>query len=121
MFPMRMKERDSSDRRRAGRLRCAQAKCQFGQITDMSRTGLRCLTKRPVTLPEGKVTHLRISCADRTMIVPAHPIHSRPGKDGMFRTGFLFVGLSERHIDELMSLARAAATTDGCVGKLRVA
>ena len=118
MFPMRLKEPDPSERRRGGRLRCSHTKCQFGQITDMSRTGLRCLTRRPVTLPEGKVTHLKITCADRTIVVPARPVHSRPGKDGMFRTGFLFVGLSEQHADQLMALARAAATSDGCIGRM---
>lgn len=81
----------------------------------MSSTGLRCITRRALKIPEGQCTHLKIACAGRNLVVAGRPVHSVKRADGSFETGFIFVGLSDEHAAELIALARTAISTDGCL------
>lgn len=97
------------NRRRAGRVRCDLTTCQYGTVVNISRTGLRVVTRKPLpTLPAGASTNLTVTAAGRSMSVPARPVHNRPRPDGLFDVGFQFVGITEAAARELMDLARTA-------------
>ncbi|MFN7022478.1 MAG: PilZ domain-containing protein [Phycisphaerales bacterium] len=97
------------DRRRAGRIRCTLTTCQYGTVVNLSKSGLRVATRRPISLlPAGASVNLCITAAGQSMVVPARPVHNRPRPDGMFDVGFQFVGLTERTCRELIQLARTA-------------
>lgn len=104
------KDRSPHDnRRRAGRVRCNLTQCQFGPIVNLSRTGMRVVSRKPIALlPAGASVNVKITAAGATICVPARPVHARPRPDGMFDVGFQFVGLSEKDSNELMDLARTA-------------
>lgn len=102
----------TTNRRQLGRVKCASMSCQFGPVSDLSKSGLRVLTKRPMVLPEGAATHLRLTCAGQTMVVAARPTYSRPRADGLCDTGFMLIGLSEEGSRALIALARTAAMAD---------
>lgn len=110
------------DRRRAGRVRCTLTTCQFGTVVNLSRTGLRVATRKPVTLlPAGASLNLTITAAGQTIVVPARPVHNRPRPDGMFDVGFQFVGLTEKACSELLSIARTAWDATLLPGSQRMA
>jgi hypothetical protein len=97
------------NRRRAGRVRCTLTACQFGTILNISKTGMRVATRKPVQLlPAGATLNVEITAAGQSMTVPARPIHIRPRPDGRFDVGFQFVGLTEKTSRELIQLARTA-------------
>jgi hypothetical protein len=97
------------DRRRGGRVLCNLTTCQFGTVMNISRTGMRVISRRLVpTMPAGKSTNLTITAAGRTMTVPGRSVHNRPRPDGMFEVGFQFVGITEAQAKELIELARTA-------------
>ncbi|GEM_PF-1996554 len=97
------------ERRRGGRVRCTLTTCQYGTVMNISRTGMRVSTRRPVPiLPAGASVNVKISVAGLSMCVPARPVHNRPRPDGMFDVGFQFVGITERVSIDLIQLARTA-------------
>ena len=118
MFPTRISKVDPSNRRRAGRVRCEQTSCQHGPIIEMSKSGVSVLTSRRMTLPEGKFVLLKITCAGRTLVVPARPVISRRAKSGGYRTGFKFQGLDDRAAEHMLELVRTASSTDGCLHRM---
>jgi hypothetical protein len=98
-----------SERRRAGRVRCNLTMCQYGTVMNLSKTGMRVATRKPVPmLPAGASVNVQITAAGQTLSVPARPVHNRPRADGMFDVGFQFVGLTEKGSRELLLLARTA-------------
>lgn len=111
MAKMKLKNpMDSRDeRRRAGRVRCNLTTCQYGTVVNISRTGMRVATRKPVpVLPAGASVNVKITVAGMSMTVPARPVHNRPRPDGMFDVGFQFVGLTEKNCSDLLALARTA-------------
>lgn len=110
-----------SERRRAGRVRCSQTSCQFGPISDFSRTGVKVLSAKPIKVPAGKTVNLRIACAGVTAIVPARVVANRRGADGRVQTGFEFVDLRPEWANALNELARIASSDAGRVHQLKFA
>lgn len=97
------------ERRRGGRVRCDLTTTQYGPVLNISKTGLRILSRRVIaTMPAGASTTLKVSAAGRTMCVPGRAVHNRPRADGMFEVGFQFVGITEAVARDLIDLARAA-------------
>jgi c-di-GMP-binding flagellar brake protein YcgR len=98
-----------ADRRRAGRVRCTLTSCQFGEVLNISRTGMRVLSRKLVpTMPPGKSVQLAINAAGQTMVVAGRPVHNRPTPEGLFEVGFQFVDITEAQERELIDLARIA-------------
>lgn len=98
-----------SERRRGGRVRCDLTTCQFGSIVNISRTGMRVVSRKLVpVMPPGASMPVAVSAAGRTMQVPARVVHNRPRADGMFEVGFQFVGITEATARDLVDLARTA-------------
>jgi len=84
------------NRRKAGRVRCDLTSCQFGAVLNISRTGMRVLSRKVIaTMPPGASTNVKVTAAGRSMTVPARSVHNRPRPDGMFEVGFQFVGITE--------------------------
>jgi hypothetical protein len=100
-----------TEKRRAGRLPCMEAKCQFGPLADLSRSGAKVLARKPITIPENTSVNLRIECNDACIMVPARPTSSRKRRDGMYDVGFEFLNVSEQMGRALVQLMRTAAVT----------
>ena len=99
----------NNNRRKAGRVRCDLTTCQYGTVLNLSRTGMRVLSRRMVpTMPPGASTNMTVTAAGRSMTVPARAVHNRPRADGMFEVGFQFVGITEAAAKNLIDLARTA-------------
>lgn len=98
-----------TDRRRGGRVRCDLTTCQFGTVVNISRTGMRVVSRRMIpSMPPGSSMPLTVTAAGRSLLVPARPVHNRPRPDGMFEVGFQFVGITEAVARDLVELARTA-------------
>lgn len=110
-----------SDRRRAGRVRCVATKCQFGPVSDFSRTGIKVVTKRAIKVPEGKTVNLQIEAVGARMIVPGRVVNNRRRTDGLFEAGFEFVGVDDRWASALATMARIASADCDVIHKLKFA
>src|SRR5262249_27054758 len=98
-----------NNRRKAGRVRCDLTTCQFGTVLNISRTGMKVLSRKMIpTMPPGASTNVTVTAAGRSMSVPARSVHNRPRADGMFEVGFQFVGITEAAAKNLVELARTA-------------
>lgn len=98
-----------TDRRRGGRVRCDLTTCQFGAVVNISRTGMRVVSRRLIpTMPPGSSMPVTVTAAGRSLQVPARAVHNRPRPDGMFEVGFQFVGITEAVARDLIDLARTA-------------
>lgn len=98
-----------TDRRRGGRVRCDLTTCQFGAVVNISRTGMRVVSRKMVpAMPPGSSMPVKVTAAGRTLQVPARAVHNRPRADGMFEVGFQFVGITEAVARDLVDLARTA-------------
>lgn len=97
------------ERRRAGRVRCGLTTCQFGTVVNISKSGMRVVSRKLVpTMPPGASIQLMITAAGRSMAVPGRPVHNRPRPDGTFEVGFQFAEITEAQARELIELARTA-------------
>lgn len=99
---------DRHERRRSGRVHCALTHCQFGALADISRDGCRVISKKPISLPDGKSVNLKIQAVGTKVLVSARPVSCRIRPDGRYDVGFQFFNLSEEAREELMDLARTA-------------
>lgn len=99
---------NGQDRRKTGRLPCEQTTCQFGEIRDLSRSGARVVCKKPIDLPEGACTHLRISAHGQTVVIPARAANARKRSDGRYDVGFQFVAMTPELTRALIEMAMSA-------------
>ncbi|HVU64824.1 MAG TPA: PilZ domain-containing protein [Phycisphaerales bacterium] len=105
-------EPSRNERRTAGRITCSHTKCQFGEVTNLSKGGCRVVAKRPVDLPEGRSVNLQIKAAGASMVVPACLVSCRQRADGRYEHGFQFVGITDEMRREIIMFARAAADNE---------
>jgi hypothetical protein len=96
------------DRRRAGRITCAQTKCQFGEVKDLSKGGCRVLARKPLVLPEDASVNLVVKAMGATLTVPGKPVSCRQRADGKWEIGFQFLDLTDAQCREVLGFARAA-------------
>ena len=106
------------ERRKAGRIRCSQTMCQFGPVGDLSRTGCRVISRKPLRLPEGASVNLRIEASGSAVVAPASPVSCKKRGDGKYDIGFRFNGLPENSVRELLELVRSATHTDSHLHRL---
>ena len=52
-------------------MRCALTTCQYGQVSNMSKTGCRVVSKKPIALPPGATVNLEIKSACMEVTVTA--------------------------------------------------
>jgi PilZ domain len=104
---------DRLERRKSGRVRCAQTHCQLGPIADLSRDGCRVICKRPIEPETAEPVDLRLRVADAEMSMPAHPVACRKRGDGRYDIGFKFTNLTDKTRQELAALARTAVDSVG--------
>lgn len=109
----RREDMGGSERRRAGRVLCAQTTCQFGPVSDFSRTGVKVLSKRPLKVPTDKSVNMEIQTAGAKLVIPARVVNNRKRRDGLYETGFAFVGIDERWNEALATMARIASSDAG--------
>ncbi len=103
------RDKKDVDRRRAGRVRCGLTTCQYGAVVNISKSGMRVVSRKMVPAPPpDSVMQLIITAAGKTLTVPGRPVHNRPRSDGAFDVGFQFVGITETQARELVELARVA-------------
>jgi hypothetical protein len=102
---------ENLERRKAGRIRCSQTLCQLGPIADLSRDGCRVISKKPLSVPEGKSVILRINVAGIELSVPAQQVSCRARRDGKHDVGFRFVAVADESRRELMNVLRAALSS----------
>jgi hypothetical protein len=126
MFPIKDRDQPAApaspkDRRRAGRVRCSGTKCQFGPVSDFSRTGIKVLTKKPIKVPEGKTVNLTIEVAGAKLVVPGRVINNRRRTDGVYETAFEFWGIDERWNAALATMGRIASTDCEHIHKVKFA
>ena len=98
-----------AENRRAGRLQCIEAICQFGQVVDLSKAGAKVIAKKAMTLPEGASVNLRLEVMGSCMLVPARPVVNRKRPDGKFEIGFQFLHVDDRMGRALIQMMRTAA------------
>lgn len=103
------KDQARDDRRRAGRVRCGLTTCQYGKVMNISKSGMRVLSRRSVPdTARGVAMKLVINAAGRTLTVLGRPVNNRARPDGQVEVGFQFVGITEEQGRELMEFARIA-------------
>ena len=102
---------DNLERRKAGRVRCSQTLCQLGPIADLSRNGCRVISKKPISVPEGKSVILHIIVAGIELSVPAQQVSCRARRDGKHDVGFRFMAVADESRRELMHVLRAALSS----------
>lgn len=102
---------ENLERRKAGRVRCSQTLCQLGPIADLSRDGCRVISKKPISVPEGKSVVLHINVAGMELSLPAQQVSCRARRDGKHDVGFRFVAVADTSRRELMNVLRAALTS----------
>lgn len=98
----------ASDRRQAGRLICAHTQCQLGEVRDLSRTGVRVVSKRSVNIPDDACVHLTIEAQGQTLVLPARPTWTRKRADGRHETGFQFLTIGPEMTTRICQFARTA-------------
>lgn len=104
-----MPNSSGSNRRRTGRLVCEGLACQYGQIADISATGMKLLNKKLPPMEVGEVAQIKFSGLGDGTALPAQLVRLIKKKDGWFECGFKFWNLDEVQIRALSSLARIAA------------
>lgn len=75
----------AKNKRRAGRLRCELMFCDFGEILDLSRTGMRVKVKGLSAYSVGQAYSLTIKGPGATFVVGAKVVWVR--KTGLFNSG----------------------------------
>ena len=107
-----MEQPKRQERRKAGRISCAQTTCQFGELRDLSRDGCRVLSKKPLVLPEGASVNLQVKAQGTSLVVPGHPVSCRQRVDGKYEIGFQFLELTDEKRREVIGFARAALNNE---------
>lgn len=83
--------------------------CQFGPVSDFSRTGIKVLTKKPIKVPPEKTVNLNIEVAEARLVVPGRVVSNRRRPDGLYETAFEFWGIDERWNAALAAMGRFAS------------
>jgi len=96
------------NQRRSVRLPCAGARCQFGAVMDLSKSGCRVLAKKPLELPAGATVNLRLETHGVTLLVPGRPVCNRKRPDGRVDIGFEFVITGPEMASDLMEFVRVS-------------
>ena len=100
---------NGSDRRRGGRLVCEGITCQYGQVADLSCTGMKLLTRKLPQIEVGTKAVMRFTGINVDVLLPAELTRVTKRKDGWFDCGFRFPDLDTRQRATLAQLARIAA------------
>ncbi len=114
--PVSNTDGQSDDHRRAGRIKCDYLYCRhgrkhFGQIIDLSKTGMRVVRKAMTRLPKGAQTEL-ILCWHQAQV----PVWTRVAwerKIGLFThlLGMEFINVTPDVTAVILSLANKARTS----------
>jgi len=105
-------DQTQQQRRKSGRIFCAQTKCQFGSVEDLSREGCRIASKQRLEIPPGKSVNIQFTAPGLSLVVPARLVVCRPREDGKYDLGFQFIGLTQEGVREVINFARAAADNE---------
>jgi c-di-GMP-binding flagellar brake protein YcgR len=98
----------SFERRKAGRVRCVQTRCQLGTITDLSRDGCRVVCRNPSTIPRELTVNLKIVAEDSSIIISAYQVSCRKRTDGKYNVGFRFDHAHPDSRRNILAFARCA-------------
>lgn len=99
----------AADRRRAGRVKTPGVLCEWGQVLDLSSTGLRVLHKGARPAHEGDEMPLTIRSRLSTFTVNARAVRITKLGFRKWQVGVQILDASEEARRELCILARAAA------------
>ena len=110
-IPSRQPSFDRDERRRTGRIGCGLTMCQFGAVSDMSRTGCRVLSRKKIVVPEGKSVNLRFEASGAGMVLAARPVSCRVRDDGWHDVGFVYLDQSEETQRQVAAFARSVLYT----------
>lgn len=62
---------DPVNRRRAGRLNCAELKCTLGTVVDVSMRGFRVMSKKDPEFLRGQIFEIELESMGQAMLLPA--------------------------------------------------
>lgn len=102
-----------TDNRKAGRLACHALECQHGEVTDLSRTGARLITKRGSKLKVGEKLQLELGAWSGKLSVMAEAVWSKPGRfrlrgGGGGEVGLRFIDVDPAKAQAIGEMARLA-------------
>ncbi|CAN5845189.1 hypothetical protein BH11PLA1_BH11PLA1_14210 [soil metagenome] len=95
----------AAKRTRAHRYRAAGFATPFGEVKDLSSTGMKIASARKPQLEKGQKASMRLSSAFQQVVVTARVAWIRPTSDG-FQVGFQFVELTDATRCAIESLAK---------------
>jgi len=108
--PLAFGKRESEqERRRHGRLRCEDLRCDVGQIRDLSASGMQVFRKGGSIAKLGAQMQLVITYMDASMAVDARCVRADRTGFRKHLYGFEFINLTDEQRSRLTALARIAA------------
>lgn len=99
--------------RRAGRLRCDMLNCTFGQVVDLSATGMRVQHRGSLKIKVGEMTDLTLSFASAEVSLKTRVVWMRRTGFRRHEIGFEFCDVSGEAQQCLMEIARCATKIAG--------
>jgi hypothetical protein len=100
------------NRRRGGRLRCQDLRCDLGQILDISSTGMRVAVGRRPAAEEGSVLPVVFSTPDGTVKLWTRVARCKRHDSSRRELGLEFVDPTPEQLQLLRSMARGIAIND---------
>jgi len=99
---------DASDRRRCGRIRCEQLFTRFGEVLDLSASGMRALCKRWRAPRVGAELEIEIRHPQGVARIPSKIMWVRRKGLRTYEVGFEFVHEDEASREKLTEITRLA-------------
>ncbi len=101
---------DAADnRRRAGRLTCSMLESSFGEVVDLSVTGMRCRSSKPIDVASGQVVDFHLKTLAGDMAMQGRVVWTTKKGWRRFEVGVQFVNVSDQIRRTLIEVARISA------------
>jgi c-di-GMP-binding flagellar brake protein YcgR len=96
------------ERRRHGRLRCDSARCELGELIDLSASGMRVRRRGHCSFRNGHEVQVQIGFERNMVSVNARVVHVEKRGFRVRIVGFEFVDLTDEQRRKIVELARNA-------------
>lgn len=102
-----------SEKRRGGRIKCSALLCEFGQIQDLSSTGLRTHSKKKPTVTVGETRSITIKSPDENLSMRGRCVWIRVDEACEFDMGWEFLHIDALTKKRLLEMAATGQATEG--------